>query len=144
MKDYQKSQATGESFAIPADGVGVGVKTLTGAAALTPADSGKLIVLKAAAGAAVTLPAVQAGLNFKIVVGQAFGTSAWTITALTKVIQGSVIVDGTDVEGANEDIITFAHAADSVGDHVNLVSDGVNWYVSGIGSTAASITLTAS
>lgn len=144
MENYQKSQATGASFAIPVDGVGVGVKTLTAAGALTAADSGKLIVLKAAVGAAVTLPAVQAGLKYKIVVGQAFATTAWTITAPAKVIQGTVIVNGESVLGENEDIITFAHAAEKVGDFVDLVCDGTNWYVSGIGSAGSSITLTAS
>lgn len=145
MKDYQKAQANGESFSLQGnDGVGASIKVVSADTTLTAKDSGKTIILSNATGEAITLPDVEEGLKYKFIVGLAFDTSAWTITAASKVIQGTVLVNGASVLGANEDIITFAHAAENVGDWVEIVSDGTNWYVSGVGSAAASITLTAS
>jgi hypothetical protein len=120
------------------------VETLSAAATLTAEDSGKLLILNAAAGAEVTLPAVatSAGHYYKFVVGAAFATTAWTIKAATSVIQGGVIVNSVNVPAANENTITFAHAAETVGDFVELNCDGTNWYVSGLGTAAGAITLT--
>lgn len=120
-------------------------ETLTGATTLTAEDSGKSFILKAAAGAQITLPAVatSAGFSFRFTVGQLFATTAWTIKAASNVIQGGVIVNSVNVPGADENTITFAHAADTVGDFVELNCDGTNWYVFGLGTAAGAITLTA-
>ena len=145
MEGYQKATATGESYAQQAnDGAGCKIKTVSADTTLTASDSGKTIVLSNATGEDIILPAVAEGLKYKFIVGSAFITSAWTVTATTKVIQGTVLVNGASVLGANEDIITFAHAAENVGDWVEIESDGTNWYVSGVGSAASSIALTAS
>lgn len=147
MKNYQKAQASGESFSVDAnDGSGANIEVLTAAKTLSADDSGKTFILKAAAGKAITMPdaVLVAGFKAKFIVGLAFATTAWTVTAGSKKIQGTVIVNGASVLGANEDIITFAHAAENVGDWVEVVSDGTNFYVSGVGSAASSITLTAS
>lgn len=144
MDKIQKTQANGESFSVPVDGEGVNVEVLTEATTLTAKDSGKLFSLQAAAGAAITLPAVtMAGFKAKFVVGLAFATTSWTVVAATSVIQGSVIVNSTDVPGANENTISFVHSAETLGDWVEVISDGTNWYVSGLGHSAGSITLTA-
>lgn len=120
-------------------------QVISSAITLSAADSGKLFSLNAAAGAQITLPAVatSAGLNFRFTVQALFATTAWTILAASSVIQGGVIVNSVNVLGANENTITFAHAADTIGDFVQLYCDGVNWYVSGVGATAGAITLTA-
>jgi len=120
------------------------VETLSAAATLTAEDSGKLLILSAAAGAQVTLPAVatSAGFSYKFVVGATFATTAWTIKAATSVIQGGAIVNSVNVPAANENTITFAHAAETVGDFVELKCDGTNWYVFGLGTSAGAITLT--
>ena len=147
MKDYQKTQSTGESFAVDAnDGSGANIEVLTADKTLSAKDSGKTFILKSAAGKAITYPAAAlvSGFKAKFIVGLAFATTAWTITAASKKIQGTVVVNGASVLGANEDIITFAHAAENVGDWVEVVSDGTNIYVTGVGSAASSITLTAS
>lgn len=145
MERYQKAQANGQSISVQgSDGAGATIKTVSADTTLTAADSGKTIILSNATGEAITLPAVANGLQYKFIVGLAFATSAWTVTAASKVIQGTVVVNGASVLGSNEDIITFAHAAENVGDWVYIVSDGTNWYVSGVGSAASSITLTAS
>ena len=123
--------------------VGV-VETITGATTLSAEDSSKVLILKAAAGAQITLPAVAdaAGQNYRFIVGQLFATTAWTIKAASNVIQGGVIVNSVNVPGADENTITFSASADTVGDFVELNCDGTNWYVSGLGTSAGAITLT--
>ena len=123
--------------------VGV-VETITGATTLSAEDSSKVLILKAAAGAQITLPAVAdaAGQNYRFIVGQLFATTAWTIKAASNVIQGGVIVNSVNVPGADENTITFSASADTVGDFVELNCDGTNWYVSGLGTSASAITLT--
>ena len=123
--------------------VGV-VETITGATTLSAEDSSKVLILKAAAGAQITLPAVAdaAGQNYRFIVGQLFATTAWTIKAASNVIQGGVNVNSVNVPGADENTITFSASADTVGDFVDLTSDGTNWYVSGLGTSAGAITLT--
>ena len=120
-------------------------QVISSAITLSAADSGKLFSLNAAAGAQITLPAVatSAGLNFRFTVQALFATTAWTIKAASNVIHGGVIVNSVNVLGADENTITFSASADTVGDFVQLNSDGVNWYVSGVGSSAGAITLTA-
>jgi hypothetical protein len=121
------------------------VETLTGATTLTAEDSGKSFSLNAAAGAQITLPAVatSAGFRYRFTVAALFATTAWTIKAATNKIQGGVIVNSVNVPGADENTITFAHAADTIGDFVELNCDGTNWYVFGLGTAAGAITLTA-
>jgi hypothetical protein len=122
----------------------VQTSVISAATTLTAADSGRHYSLNAAAGAQITLPAVatSAGLNFRFTVQALFATTAWTILAASNVIQGGAIVNSVNVASANRNTITFAHAADTIGDYVQLHCDGVNWYVSGVGTTAASITFT--
>jgi hypothetical protein len=123
----------------------VGVsETLTGATTLTAEDSGKVFILNAAAGAQITLPAVAdaVGHYYKFIVGAAFATTAWTIKAASSKIQGGVIVNSTNVPGADENTITFSASAETIGDFVELNCDGTNWYVFGLGTSAGAITLT--
>jgi hypothetical protein len=121
------------------------VEAVTGAVTLTAEDSGKVLILKASAGAQITLPAVatSAGLRFKFIVGQLFATTNWTVLAASNVIEGSVLVNGAHVAGVNENTISFVASAESVGDFAELVCDGTSWYVNGSGVSAGSITLTA-
>ena len=108
---------------------------------LTIADSGKTILLDAV-GEAITLPAVTAGLKYKFLCTADVITSAWTITAASKVISGSAQVAGAVVAAALEDVITIVHTKALIGDWVSVESDGTNWYVEGSAVTAASITFT--
>jgi hypothetical protein len=121
------------------------VETVAVATTLTAKDSGKVFILKAAAGAQITLPAVatSAGLRFKFIVGQLFATTDWTVKALSNAIEGSVLVNGAHVAGVDENTISFVASAESIGDFAELVCDGTNWYVNGSGVTAGAITLTA-
>lgn len=119
------------------------VETISAAKTLTASDSGKTFILSAAAGAAIALPAAFSGFKAKFIVGAAFATTAFTIVSSETNIQGTVLVNGASVLGEDEDTITFSAAAENVGDWVEVISDGTNFYVHGVGSAASSITLTA-
>ena len=119
------------------------VETLAAAQTLTAADSGKTFILKAAAGATVTLPSLKAGVHFKFIIGSAFATTNWIIdSAEGDNIEGLLIVDGASVPASGEDQINFVNSAESIGDHVEFACDGTNWFVTGAGNSAGSITAT--
>lgn len=139
---FLKTSAAGDRVPFNEGGNTVYTEDITAAKTLTIEDSGKCFALKAAAGVAITLPAVTAGASYRFVVGLAFATTAWTITSATNVIQGTVIVNGASVLGSNENTISFVETAENLGDFVDLWSDGTNWYVSGVGSAIGAITLT--
>jgi hypothetical protein len=141
LTNATKSDAAGNvSFLSTAENI----VDVTAAKALTIADSGKVFVLKAAAGAAITLPSAAAGKwNFRFVTGLAFATIAWTVTATSQVIQGGAIVNSAFVPAANENVITFVATAETLGDFLDVYSDGTNIYVSGVATAAGAITFTA-
>lgn len=144
MKWKSLSDNTGNTVVIPAnEGVGLAYTTPTTAVTLNNGDSGKTILLNAAAGFAITLPTVLAGLKYKFVVAAAFATTDFTIVSTTNVIQGGAIVNSVFVPAANENTISFVATAETVGDYVEIESDGTNWYVKGLGAGAGSITFTA-
>jgi hypothetical protein len=122
----------------------VNVETIAAAKTLTASDSGKYFTLNAAAGAQITLPSVAiAGFKARFTVGAAFATTNWTIKAATNVIQGSADVNSTLVPGANENTISFVATAETIGDYIEIYSDGTNFYAYGIGAAAGAITFTA-
>ena len=120
------------------------VDTIAAARLLTQFDSGKEFTLSAAAGAQVTLPSVaKKGFKAKFTIGAAFATTNWTIKSLTNIIQGNADVNSTIVPASNENTISFVATAETIGDFVEIYSDGTNFYVDGIGAAAGSITFTA-
>lgn len=120
------------------------LETVVATNTITAAESGTTFVLSAATEFVSTLPAPAAGLNYKFIVGAAPSGASYTVVtnASGNVIQGSVLVDGAAVPGADEDTITFADGAAAVGDWAEVVSDGTNWYVMGVGEATGAITLT--
>jgi len=119
----------------------VDYRSITADTTLTASDSGKVILLDAV-GEDIVLPAVKAGLNYKFICTANVITSAWTITAASKVISGSAQVAGAVVAAAIEDVITIVHTKALIGDWVTIESDGSAWYVEGSAVTAAAITFT--
>lgn len=118
--------------------------TLSTATTLTNSDSGKVFTLSGSAGVAITLPSVAVdGFNAKFVIGSAFATTNFTVVAPTQVIQGGAIVNSVFVPASNENVISFVATAETIGDYVNIVSDGTKYYVDGAGALAGSITFTA-
>lgn len=143
MGDFLKVQSDASRVPLNNGGSLVESVDVTEAKALTVEDSGSEFILKAAAGAAITLPALTKGWNAKFVTGLSFATTDWTIVSSSDVIQGQAIVDGAAVAASNENTVSFVATAESLGDYVNISCDGTNWYVNGVGVTAGSITFTA-
>ncbi len=115
---------------------------------LTVTDSGKLFLLKASAGTAITLPTAYDGCNFKFKIVTAM-SSSYTITvataATTSLFYGRVWISDKDISSYDS---TLAHfAADESDDDLmtmnatttgglaggcfNLVAYGGHWYVDG-------------
>jgi len=118
--------------------------TISVAKTLTASDSGNVFTLSATTGKVITLPSVAVdGFKAKFLVGAVFATTNFTIVAPTSVIQGGAIVNSVFVPASNENTISFVASAESVGDYINIVSDGTNFYVEGVGALAGSITFTA-
>jgi len=116
---------------------------LTDDKTLTDANSGEVIFLNAAAGGTVTLPALKAGLNFKILVGATAPTTGWIIdSAEGDNISGVLTVNGALIGAVAEDQINFIASTALSGDYIDLECDGLGWYVRGTGSAAGSITAT--
>lgn len=119
------------------------VETITGADTITAADNGKTFYLNAAAGATVTLPAVQAGLDLTFVVAALFATTNWVIaSAEGDNIDGAAEVAGAVVIAAAEDQVNLVASAESLGDNVRLRSDGVQWFVQGFAAVTGGMTFT--
>lgn len=123
----------------------VATETISEAQTLQVTDTGKTFILDAAAGATVTLPGLDYGLNFRFVVGAAFATTNWVIdSAEGDNINGHLLVDGAAVQASGEDQVNFVATAENIGDYVEIYADAGNsqWIVNGVGFAAGSITVT--
>ena len=120
-------------------------ENVVAAKTLTVEDSGKYFRLVSAgtAGHNITLPALTKGLSYKFSLAKLTATTAWTITCPTAVINGYVSVNYATIAADSESLVTFAHAADTIGDWVELKCNGTTWDIYGVGSLAGAITVTA-
>ena len=140
---YYITLADGSTVPFDGSGLLVNTETLTGATTLTEEDSGKVFILSGLAGAAITLPAVFNGMKYRFIIGAGFATTDWTVVSTTDVIYGSANVNSVTVLGATENTISFVATAETIGDWVEITSDGVNIYANGVGAAAGGITFTA-
>lgn len=100
-------------------------ETLTGIKTFDAEDSGKaFFVTEAADGAALTLPAVAAGLNLTIVAIGAFGTTAVTISP-----NASDMILGPDITGADNKDLIATKATQRRGDFVSMISADADGYI---------------
>lgn len=118
-------------------------EALTAANTLTYAECGKTVFLNSATEFATTLPSPVAGCTFSFYIKAAPVGSSYTVVAGSNVIYGQATVNGAAVAAVTENTITFTAGAAAIGDFVDLVSDGTNWYVSGQGVAATAIAFTA-
>lgn len=118
---------------------------VTAANTITYSECGTTYFLNSATEFASTLPAPEAGCTFKFIVRAAPVGTAYTVVTSggSNLIDGIAVVNGASVACANEDTITFTAGAAVSGDWVELVSDGTNWYVTGIASAATGIACSA-
>lgn len=116
--------------------------TPTVAVALTAAQSGMNIFLNASAGFAITLPAVANGLRYRFTTAAAFATTPFTVItpASANILQGEAIVNAAKVACASKNTITFVETAETVGDFIEVWSDGTSWFVFGCAATTGAIT----
>lgn len=114
-----------------------GALILDEARTLTAADSGSTIYLNLAGGFTVTLPAPEAGLNFRFVVKTAPTTAYIIVTnGGADIMIGGVneLEVDTGDDGPydnNADTLNFVASVAAVGDFVYMESDGTNWYYHG-------------
>ena len=118
------------------------METLTAATTLTAADSGRTYLISGT-GYTVTLPAPHAGFNVKFIVAAAFSTDTVIQTPADNrdTLNGGVIVNGAIVESDSTDRVTFEDGAESVGDFIEISSDGTSFFLFGNGNAASSITV---
>ena len=139
MPDYNEAQ-------LKVDGVNINaaVETVTGDKTLTEIESGKVFALDGTVGADIVLPTAKAGLKYRFIVATSFATSNWTVATATAlgIIQGLAVVNGATVAAAGEDSINFAFGAETVGDWIEVICDGTNWYANGQAAGAGGITFT--
>ena len=117
-------------------------ETLTAATTLTAADSGKTYLINGT-GYTVTLPAPHAGFSVKFIVAAAFSTDCVVQTPADNrdILNGGVIVNGAIVESDATDRVTFEDDAESIGDYIEIHSDGTSYFLSGNGNAASSISV---
>lgn len=121
-------------------------EVVTATNVLVATESGKTLYLDAAAGFETTLPAAALGLTFKFVVKTAPTSNGYTITGSpADKIYGTVACSGAEatingVTASAADNVILVHNQATVGDLVEFMSDGANWYVTGNVNTYAALT----
>ena len=122
------------------------VEVVTATNVITASESGKTFFLDAVAGFESTLPTAAEGLRFKFIVKTAPTSNGYTITGTpADVIHGTVACSGAEatINGvtavASDNVILVANQA-TIGDAVEFISDGTNWYVTGNVNTYAAVT----
>jgi len=120
-------------------------EVVTVANVIVDTECGTTYFLNSATEFASTLPAPVAGCWFKFIVKAAPAGANYTVgtNGGANVIFGSAEVIGAVVAAADEDSINFVQTVGLAGDWVEVVSDGTNWYVEGMGVAVGSITFTA-
>ena len=120
-------------------GFGAGITYDTesaGSANLTlTAASGNIVFMGASSSVyAVTLPAATAGLQFKFIVSGAMTGVSEASTTIDSAegdnITGTMDVNEADVDCSAEDSISIANTLESIGDYIELASDGTSWFIS--------------
>jgi len=118
---------------------------VTAANTIAYSECGTTYFLNSATEFASTLPAPEAGCFLKFIVKAAPVGASYTVvtSGSSNIIYGEAVVNGAAVAAVTEDTITFTASAAAIGDYVELISDGTNWYVNGQGVAATAVAFTA-
>ena len=111
------------------------VESATASFSLGVRDSGKVFILKDAA-VTVTLPSlsdIEPGYSVKLISGS---THNHVIAGGASVIYGTIVDVGTTPERINA-ASGYTMAGGIAGDYFDLISDGTNWYISGMTDAGA-------
>lgn len=124
-------------------------ETVTTTNVITATESGKTFFLSSATEFVSTLPAPAAGLRFTFVIAAAPSGADYTIVTngSSNIILGNVVTSqdaggSADSEQTGGDTISFVSAKAVVGDRVDLVCDGTNWFATGFCKVFDAITIT--
>ncbi len=81
----------------------------------------------------VTLPAPAIGLQIRFIISDITSATVPSITtnSSANIIYGQVLLGSSYAVATEEDTISFTFTTASMGNIVDLESDGTNWYVSG-------------
>jgi|TARA_R100000482_G_C5057103_1_gene115377 hypothetical protein len=117
-------------------------ETVSASASLNLSDSGKVFRISGT-GYTLTLPAPTAGWKAKFVVAAAFSTDFVVQSPADNrdTINGGVMVNGAIVEADAVDRVTFEDDAESIGDYIEIHSDGTSYFLWGNGNAASSISV---
>lgn len=123
-----------------------GVETIDAARVLTAKDFGKTFLLDNLAGAAVTIPSAvgNEGATLSFQCKLTTTSNGYVLTAPANSLAGYVhnALAQTAAGGAGDvNVITFVNLIAGVGDSVSMVSDGLNWNISGSAAAAVSLTV---
>jgi len=115
---------------------------ISASSSLNLSDSGKVFKISGT-GYTVTLPAPSAGWKAKFVVSAAFSTDCVVQSPASNrdTINGGIIVNGAIVEADAVDRVTFEDGAESIGDFIEIHSDGTSYFVFGNGNASSSISV---
>jgi hypothetical protein len=109
---------------------------------LTNASAGIQLLAASAVMTTITLPAAESGLRFQfIVIGALTGTSHTIYSPEEDNIIGILMVNDADVVCVDEDQINIVTASEVIGDRVELISDGTDWFILD-SDTDATVTMT--
>lgn len=116
---------------------------------ITASESGKTFFLNAATEFVSTLPAPALGLRYTFIVSAAPSGASYTIVTATSanIILGHILSSqdaggSGDSETTGGDTISFVDGQAVVGDRVDVISDGTNWFVRASCKVVAGITIT--
>jgi hypothetical protein len=149
------SLAAARAVAIPDPGAAcnlafgvVPTVTVITTAAITQAQSGSQIFFTKPAGYTITMPAPLAGLNYTFVQSGAGAAFTVVIDCGVGLLFGGWIntvggaITGATTAGTGARNFNFLTNASVKGDQVRLVSDGTQWYATGIVGAAAAVSMT--
>jgi hypothetical protein len=121
------------------------VETISGTTkTIEAAESGELYLLKVTGGLAVTLPAAKEGAYLRFLFADNTGTggdvtftaastSTYIVGFVTTLVDSGAVTQGGQALGGTGDVMTITDGAGiKEGSYVEFVSDGSNWFVSGI------------
>lgn len=115
-------------------GVRQPVVVVTANTTLTEADSGKVVIINAAAPKVMSLPATAAGLTFTFT--HQVATTSGGGHAISPV--AADLIRGNGLTPADDKDLICTQGASRIGDSVTLVGDGVDgWYITAITGTWA-------
>lgn len=121
--------------------VGAGsITELSAAKTITADENGTTFIFTGVIGYAVTLPSPAPGLRYKFIVQDLFATTDWVITSASANMYGTIMEAGALQAVAGATTINLELATDTIGDYIEVISDGTNWYVSGSVTQALSVT----